>query len=165
MLEKIKNLLNNLIQKTKLKYLKWKFKNSTQYSIGYILSIVPKDQIVRKPGKSKKRKGKYIILDNRKIRCYSRKFYFFQKEYEQKHKIICPVCGLKADYFRIVPTGSFDDKNKAHYTFNLFGIKNDKQILFDIDHIHPIARGGKNIKNNLRILCHECNNSKADKLN
>jgi 5-methylcytosine-specific restriction endonuclease McrA len=34
--------------------------------------------------------------------------------------------------------------------------------MFDLDHIHPVAKGGKNVKNNLRILCHNCNNSKAD---
>jgi hypothetical protein len=35
------------------------------------------------------------------------------------------MCGLKADYFRITPTGSFDNKMNAHYTFNLFGVKDN----------------------------------------
>lgn len=158
----IKQLFLNLKKSIKLKYLKYKYKNSTRYTIGYILSIVPKDQVVRRAGKSKKRKGKYIVFNGIKIRCYSRKFYFFQEQYEKYKSITCPMCGLKADYFRITPTGSFDNKMNAHYTFNLFGVKDNQQIMFDLDHIHPVAKGGKNVKNNLRILCHNCNNSKAD---
>lgn len=158
----IRQIFFNFIKYIKLKYLRYKFKNSTKYTIGYILSIVPKDQVVRRAGKSKKRRGKYIVFDGIKIRCYSRKFYFFQEQYEKHKCIVCPVCGLKADYFRITPTGSFDKHMNAHYTFNLFGIKNNEEIMFDLDHIYPVAKGGKNVKNNLRILCHNCNNSKAD---
>jgi hypothetical protein len=75
----IKQLFLNLKKSIKLKCLKYKYKNSTTYTIGYILSIVPKDQVVRRAGKSKKRKGKYIVFNGIKIRCYSRKFYFFQE--------------------------------------------------------------------------------------
>lgn len=158
----IKKLLLKIEKSLKLKYLNYKYKKSTKYTIGYILSIIPKDQIVRRAGKSKKRKGKYIIFNGIKIRCYSRKFYFFQEQYTRNKMIVCPICGLRADYFRVVPTGSFDSNMNAHYTFNLFGVKDNQQILFDLDHIYPVAKGGKNEKNNLRILCHYCNNSKAD---
>ena len=161
-MNRIKQLFLEIKKSIKLKYLRYKYRNSTKYTIGYILSIIPKDQVVRRAGKSKKRKGKYIIFNGIKIRCYSRKFCFFQQQYQQKKYIECPICGLKADYFRITPTGSFDNNMNAHYTFNLFGVKDNKQILFDLDHIQPVAKGGKNTKNNLRILCHQCNNSKAD---
>lgn len=161
---KIRNKITIVIRNILLKYLQFKFRKSKRYTIGYILNIIPMDQIVRKAGKSKKRKGKYIVFDGLKIRCYSRKFYFFQKQYQKNHTIYCPICGLKADYFRVTPTGSFNERLQPHYTFNLFGIRNNKQVLFDIDHIKPVAKGGKNHKNNLRILCHECNNEKADNI-
>lgn len=156
--------LYNLIKNLKLKYLKIKFLFSKKYTIGYVLSVLPNNQVVRKTGKSKNRKGKYILFDGVKVFSYSRKFYFFRKEYEINKKIVCPICKLKASYFKVTPTGSFDQKLNPHYTFNLFGVdKKNQEILFDIDHIVPVSKGGKNTKNNLRILCHQCNNNKADK--
>lgn len=160
----MRELIYNYLKDIKLKYLKFKFMFAKKYTIGYILSILPKNQVVRKTGKSKTRKGKYIVFDGIKVFSYSRKYYFFKKEYEKNRKIICPICNLQANYFKVTPTGSFDQKLNAHYTFNLYGVNNkNQQIMFDIDHIVPISKGGKNEKNNLRILCHDCNNKKADK--
>ncbi|MBF0502314.1 MAG: HNH endonuclease [Candidatus Riflebacteria bacterium] len=38
----------------------------------------------------------------------------------------------------------------------------DKSIRLDVDHIHPISRGGKTVPENLRTLCSSCNNGKGD---
>lgn len=35
---------------------------------------------------------------------------------------------------------------------------------FEIDHIHPVSRGGTNTPSNLVVACRECNRSKRDKL-
>lgn len=61
-----------------------------------------------------------------------------------------------------MPSGNMSLK-QTDYTFNLFAIKDGKQVMFDIDHIKPVSKGGRNTKDNLRILCHDCNNNKANK--
>ena len=151
-----------MILNLKLKYLEFIYKNPQHYNIGYILGILPKDQIVRKAGKSKKRKGKWIVFQNKKVRCYSRKYYFFMQEYRKNKQIVCPICKTKAQYFKMIPSGNVD-LLCTDYTFNLYGIKHNQQVMFDIDHIKPVSKGGLNTKTNLQILCHDCNNKKANK--
>lgn len=35
------------------------------------------------------------------------------------------------------------------------------QVNIEIDHIVPVSQGGKNILENLQVMCHECNMAKA----
>ena len=49
------------------------------------------------------------------------------------------------------------DKHECRYC----GSENHLQI----DHIHPMARGGTNDLDNLQILCRKCNLRKSDKVN
>lgn len=85
------------------------------------------------------------------------------QQYFAKKQIICPQCKMQAEYFKLMPSGNVSLR-RTDYTFNLFAMKNGKQVMFDIDHIRPVSRGGKNNKENLRILCHQCNNIKANKI-
>lgn len=39
-----------------------------------------------------------------------------------------------------------------------------KEALLAVDHIHPVARGGKTVLSNLRTLCRPCNAGKGTKL-
>ena len=50
-----------------------------------------------------------------------------------------------------------NNKNKCHYCG-----KNLEENELTIDHIVPYSRGGKTVKENLVIACHECNISKSD---
>ena len=38
------------------------------------------------------------------------------------------------------------------------------EVGLQIDHIIPIAKGGKTVVSNLRVLCSKCNASKSDKI-
>lgn len=40
----------------------------------------------------------------------------------------------------------------------------DSSVELRIDHIHPVAHGGKTEENNLQVLCFECNAGKSDRL-
>lgn len=84
------------------------------------------------------------------------------QEYRKNKQIVCPICKTKAQYFKMIPSGNVD-LLCTDYTFNLYGIKGNQQVMFDIDHIKPVSKGGLNTKTNLQILCHDCNNKKANK--
>jgi HNH endonuclease/Homing endonuclease associated repeat len=40
---------------------------------------------------------------------------------------------------------------------------NDHQVELEVDHIHPVAKGGGNALENLQTLCRECNQGKKDR--
>ncbi len=42
--------------------------------------------------------------------------------------------------------------------------RTDRHEDLEIDHIYPIAKGGKTTYDNLQTLCHKCNQKKSDKL-
>lgn len=38
------------------------------------------------------------------------------------------------------------------------------EVGIEVDHIIPIAKGGKTVPSNLQVLCSKCNGSKHDKV-
>lgn len=44
-------------------------------------------------------------------------------------------------------------------------VYNEPNLLLEIDHIIPIAKGGCTAENNLQTLCWKCNRAKSDKIN
>ncbi len=58
-------------------------------------------------------------------------------------------------------------KSRDHFTCCLCGnsIKKEPNLLLEIDHIIPIAKGGCTTADNLQTLCWRCNRSKGAKLN
>ena len=57
-------------------------------------------------------------------------------------------------------------KERDHFTCCQCGnsITNEPNLLLEVDHIVPIARGGLTVENNLQTLCWKCNRSKGAKL-
>ena len=51
---------------------------------------------------------------------------------------------------------------RDHYRCQKCGFTSDKTNELEIDHIFPIAKGGKSNFDNLQTLCHKCNALKAD---
>lgn len=64
----------------------------------------------------------------------------------EKNKKICPIC-----------------KKKPEFVSNR-GFVIDGYIPFHIDHIVPFSKGGKNKKENLRVICRHCNLKKGNKI-
>lgn len=53
---------------------------------------------------------------------------------------------------------------RDNYTCQLCGKYMPDEVGLQVDHIVPIAKGGKTIASNLRVLCSKCNSSKSDKM-
>lgn len=53
---------------------------------------------------------------------------------------------------------------RDNYTCQLCGKHMPDEVGLQIDHIIPVAKGGKTVASNLRVLCSKCNSSKSDKM-
>lgn len=50
---------------------------------------------------------------------------------------------------------------RDHYTCQICGKHMPDEVGLQIDHIVPVARGGKTVPSNLRVLCNKCNGRKG----
>lgn len=55
-------------------------------------------------------------------------------------------------------------KERDNYTCQICGKYMPDEVGLHIDHIIPIAKGGKSLPSNLQVLCSKCNGSKHDKI-
>ncbi|MBT7903584.1 HNH endonuclease [Candidatus Woesearchaeota archaeon] len=57
-------------------------------------------------------------------------------------------------------------KIRDHYTCKLCNLStnDEKNLLLEIDHIHPVSKGGITAEDNLQTLCWRCNRSKGAKV-
>lgn len=53
---------------------------------------------------------------------------------------------------------------RDNFTCQLCGKYMPDEVGLQIDHIIPVAKGGKSVASNLRVLCSKCNGSKSDKM-
>jgi 5-methylcytosine-specific restriction endonuclease McrA len=56
---------------------------------------------------------------------------------------------------------SLDDT--GNYVCANCGLRGKSRVLFQVDHIKPMNKGGKSVPENLQILCRKCNAEKSDK--
>lgn len=56
-----------------------------------------------------------------------------------------------------------DPKRKGWYVCAECGRPYQNRVLFQVDHIKPMSRGGRTVPENLQILCRDCNRKKGDK--
>lgn len=92
-----------------------------------------------------------VEFDGYPVKTFSQRYSVFRKN----HK--CVVCGLEGTHYRL--ERQIGAKN---YHFNLYGMKDDEELLFTKDHILPVAKGGKNHIDNYQTMCQFCNQEKAD---
>ena len=57
-------------------------------------------------------------------------------------------------------------KERDNYTCQICGlsVNQEPNLLLEIDHIHPVSKGGLTIESNLQTLCWRCNRGKGNKL-
>lgn len=80
----------------------------------------------------------HLKIEKKETKQYQRSIMSDQLRYEilRRDGFRCQLCGATAE-----------DGSKLH-----------------VDHIIPIAKGGKTVKSNLRVLCERCNMGKRDKI-
>ena len=85
--------------------------------------------------------------------------YYYDKNVEQEEK----VC--TKEYQRKLMTDSlrYDILKRDGFRCVICGRTANDGVKLHVDHIIPIAKGGKTVKENLRTLCEECNWGKRDK--
>jgi len=69
-------------------------------------------------------------------------------------------------YQRSLMTDSlrYDILRRDNFTCQLCGSSKGEGAKLEVDHIHPVSKGGKTAPSNLRTLCRECNQGKKAKI-
>lgn len=71
---------------------------------------------------------------------------------------VCVKCGIEGQYFAMECNGN----DNPH--FNLYALKDGKEILITKDHILPKSLGGKDVISNYQTMCFSCNQEKGNKI-
>lgn len=99
---------------------------------------------------------------------YSSNFDVLQKRFNALEKIGCE-CTLseyhsKDQRKRVTKPLREEIMLRDNYTCQNCGKYMPDGVGLQIDHIIPIAKGGKSIQSNLQVLCSKCNGKKSSKL-
>lgn len=87
-------------------------------------------------------------------------FNIYYLNYKTNNNVCkCGICGAKATHVSLVTL-----KHNNKKSFRFFTIKDKKEMIFNIDHIIPVSKGGSNDIDNLQITCKDCNSLKSNKL-
>ena len=70
----------------------------------------------------------------------------------------CISCGIEGQYFVMEQ----DEGSNPH--FNLYALKDGKEVLMTKDHVIPKSKGGKDLMSNYQVMCLQCNQEKGNKL-
>ena len=79
--------------------------------------------------------------------------------FKQNRRCVC--CGLEGKYLALEQCRCKDEESLFH--FNMYGIRDGKEVLFTKDHIVPKSRGGKNTLSNYQTMCVRCNAEKGSR--
>ena len=99
--------------------------------------------------------GTIVTPEGHKINTNSKRYILFRQKGTK-----CVACGIEGQYFA-------KEKDKHHvdevYHFNLYAVKDGKEILMTQDHIKPKSLKGSNDLSNLQPMCMPCNCAKGSK--
>jgi hypothetical protein len=65
---------------------------------------------------------------------------------------------------KVGPRLRMDILARDEYTCQICGASRSTGAILEIDHIHPVSRGGTNDPGNLQVLCRECNAGKSNRV-
>ncbi len=100
--------------------------------------------------------------------CFSYNFDYIKNRYGQLDDIgfECTLRMYHSKNQRKLATRELREKimKRDNYTCQLCGKYMPDEVGLQVDHIIPVAKGGKTVASNLRVLCSKCNGSKSDKV-
>lgn len=101
-----------------------------------------------------------VIFDGIPVNMGSKRYKVFRENRT------CVTCGLEATHFWLERgrASSRGLKPTQGYHFNLYGMKDGKEVMLTKDHIHPKSLGGSDDLSNLQTMCEPCNCKKANKV-
>jgi hypothetical protein len=65
---------------------------------------------------------------------------------------------------RIKPSDRVKVLVRDNYQCRMCGIGRVDGAVLELDHVHPVSKGGSNDLTNLQVLCRECNSGKSNKI-
>lgn len=101
------------------------------------------------------RQPNLVIFDGDEIDMESQRYILFKRD-----GCKCIKCNLEGAYFAKEKSKGQEGCKRWH--FNLYGVKDGKEVLFTKDHIQPRASGGKDIMENYQVMCSICNSQKRN---
>lgn len=104
------------------------------------------------------REPNLVIFDGDEIDMESQRYILFKRD-----GCKCIKCNLEGAYFAKEKSRGQEDSKRWH--FNLYGVKDGKEVLFTKDHIHPRSLGGKDTMDNYQVMCSICNHQKRNVTN
>lgn len=100
--------------------------------------------------------------------CFAYNFDYIENRYIQLEDIgfECTLRKYHSKNQRKLATRELREKimKRDNYTCQLCGKYMPDEVGLQVDHIIPVAKGGKTVASNLRVLCSKCNGSKSDKI-
>lgn len=99
-------------------------------------------------------KREIVLFDGDPIKMGSARYKLFKFK-----GCTCVSCGLIGTFF--AKERPIKQESESFH-FNLYGIKDGREVMMTKDHIYPKSKGGKNILENYQPMCKECNETKSN---
>lgn len=96
-----------------------------------------------------------MLWDGEPVSMNNAKYHTFK----QNH--VCVCCGLEGKYLALEQCKCKDEESLFH--FNMYGLKDGKEVMFTKDHIIPKSKGGPNTLDNYQTMCIRCNAEKGNR--
>jgi hypothetical protein len=138
--------LKNTTTKLRSKSIKRKMILSLEEVLPFVIFETPEKAGIKASRQQKLIKGEYIKMSSYRYQLFALK------------GIQCVNCKIKGEFFAMEKSG-----RSKRYHLNLYGRRNNTEVLMTKDHILPKSKGGLDQLENFQTMCVYCNSKKGNK--